>query len=696
MIQTSEYFKKAIKRPNRDIRSKATIENIVLDDRDILSFTIDEGITSEEDFNLGSVPSSYLELTLNNAHKKYTDITFEGKEIALEIGIVLFIPSRDIEYVQMGLFMIDEASKPAATITLKGFDRMMLFETPYTTNLVFPATLLQIAQDICSKIGVTLAITDFPNKDYIVTDKPVLEDISCRQAISYVASLAASNARINRQGELEFVWIEDTDLVINKSNYMKFTKADNPIQTITKVIVQNGEEIATMGTGEAAITIKDNLFCLNPYTAVNDIYNRVNGLSYMPYSGIWQGDPSVLAGDKVLINDGNSNYNTIITNQKIIYKGGLKTEIQAVGRSSTAKEYDRKGNMQIAIDKVKTELKVVSGEISMRVTQGDFDSYVQQTATQITSKVSNLDFESYKIQTANEITQKISDSEGRMSTQITQKTDEVSVTAANNLTNTKAELDGKIVNVQNEVNDVKLQITPTAITLSVRQSLEYQNDLGGKASTDSVNSLGTRVSTAESSISQNAYNIGLKVAKDGVIGAINVSSESIVIQASKIGILGDVNIPTLSGDKIKYGTIEGANIKGNIILCTGVFRVEPVGSNYYATEAKMEFYNGPIGGTGYIKRFGGSFFTTDNWNFASAIISGNLSCNTISCSNPPWATSSHNHDGVYSSIYHSHSEYSSIYHGHSGYAASSHYHNEFDQLAAFCTSLDQRITAHGI
>lgn len=48
----------------------------------------------------------------------------------------------------------------------------------------------------------------------------------------------------------------------------------------------------------------------------------------------------------------------------------------------------------------------------------------------------------------------------------------------------------------------------------------------------------TRVSSAESSITQNAQNIELKVSKDGVISSINQSAESVKIQASKVEIDG--------------------------------------------------------------------------------------------------------------------------------------------------------------
>ena len=57
-----------------------------------------------------------------------------------------------------------------------------------------------------------------------------------------------------------------------------------------------------------------------------------------------------------------------------------------------------------------------------------------------------------------------------------------------------------------------------------------------------------RMTSAESSISQNASNIELKVSKDGVISSINQSAETIKIQASKVEIDGTAIFNAISDD----------------------------------------------------------------------------------------------------------------------------------------------------
>lgn len=76
--------------------------------------------------------------------------------------------------------------------------------------------------------------------------------------------------------------------------------------------------------------------------------------------------------------------------------------------------------------------------------------------------------------------------------------------------------------------------------------------------------LGTRLTTAESSITQNANNISLKVSKDGVISSINQSAEVITIDANKININGAVTFSSFdSNTKNIVSSSDGSLINTN-------------------------------------------------------------------------------------------------------------------------------------
>lgn len=84
------------------------------------------------------------------------------------------------------------------------------------------------------------------------------------------------------------------------------------------------------------------------------------------------------------------------------------------------------------------------------------------------------------------------------------------------------------------VKDVRDRVTQTET--SINGITQRVTSVEGTAS-----NLGVRMSTAESSITQNADNIALKVDKNGVISSINQSSESITIDANKVNLVGNVS-----------------------------------------------------------------------------------------------------------------------------------------------------------
>lgn len=113
------------------------------------------------------------------------------------------------------------------------------------------------------------------------------------------------------------------------------------------------------------------------------------------------------------------------------------------------------------------------------------------------------------------------------------------------------------------------------------------------ATKSTVDSLGNRVTAAESSIKVNADNINLKVSKNGVVAAINASPETITISASKIDLEGKVTFSMLDSNAqstinskvtqsavdssintFKGTIIEGGKIKTELLEVTEIYATE--------------------------------------------------------------------------------------------------------------------------
>ena len=107
--------------------------------------------------------------------------------------------------------------------------------------------------------------------------------------------------------------------------------------------------------------------------------------------------------------------------------------------------------------------------------------------------------------------------------------------------------------IESKLSSVKSSVSSLTSRLSSAESSIKQtsSEIESKISSvkSSVSSLTGRLSSAESSIKQTSSEISSKISKNGVISAINQSSESIKIKASKIDLDGDV---TLSGRFTTY------------------------------------------------------------------------------------------------------------------------------------------------
>ncbi|WP_342515409.1 phage tail spike protein [Sutcliffiella sp. FSL R7-0096] len=172
------------------------------------------------------------------------------------------------------------------------------------------------------------------------------------------------------------------------------------------------------------------------------------------------------------------------------------------------------------------------------------ESRILQTETDITSKVSQIDF--------NAVEGRVTTTEATISQHASLIESKVNQSVYNTDQNS---LLSRLNNAESSISQQANQITQRVRTE------EYLID---------QNSLKSRVSTAESTITQHASEIALRVEKNGVVAAINLSSEGTRILSSKIHIDGNVTFANgYDPTKIQVG---GTNIfKGSMLQQTAAW-----------------------------------------------------------------------------------------------------------------------------
>lgn len=296
---------------------------------------------------IGATTSQTLDLTLINKG----DIVYGTSTIKVEIGLKI---GNTIEYIPIGFYNIDDIEKTDYTIKITAYDNMMKFERNFTTNLGDTLSLQQVASELTRITGVQFTGT-LPA--YTVKK---LEGFSCREVLSYVASICGGNATITRDGKFTIVIPKDNSYSIGTSNYFEYKREETKYK-IGKISCQAGEEVLSKGSlGADSMELEfENPWVTN--SILQDIYNKLNGFEYLGYSMKWQGDPSIDVGDIVTITDkkGVVRKHPILS-QKFTYTGGLTSEISAKGENKNKNEFSGSGPSAKKVERVVMELALIN------------------------------------------------------------------------------------------------------------------------------------------------------------------------------------------------------------------------------------------------------------------------------------------------------------------------------------------------
>ena len=346
MQNTTANYKLEINKPSREFECKITIGNNIYNNDELVNLTL-EHTQPQEGFSIGDTISQSLDLTLLNRG----DIIYSTSQIKVEIGLKI---GSTIEYILMGIFNIDDIEKTDYTTKFTAYDNMIKFETPYFSSLGDKPTLKQVVNELSKITGIEF-IGSLPN--YTVSK---LEGFTCREVLSYVASICGGNAVITRDGKFTIKSLSEIKKSIDGNNYFDYKREEVKYKT-GKISCQIDENniLYKGSTGTDSMELGFE----NPWvteTILNDVYNKLNGLSYLGYSMKWQGDLSLDPYDIVTVTDIKNVIRKIpILSQKISYTGGLTSEIGAKGESKNKNNFSSSGSTTNKVNRAIMEQAII-------------------------------------------------------------------------------------------------------------------------------------------------------------------------------------------------------------------------------------------------------------------------------------------------------------------------------------------------
>ena len=256
--------------------------SVVFSNEDIVvsnGLQLTEEFNPETDLTIGSCPSAEIQFTLLNDNGQLLDFEFGTFKAYLGARIDSGTPAQTAktktfteggetvtyEFCPLGTFI---SPRPDVVkklmIDVDANDQMILFDADMPTALqTYTGTLAGMATALCNQVGVSIKSTDFLNATMNVSlTAEQSENKTMREVLGWVAEAACSNARFNRDGQLEFVWFNHVTATYDEHNYTEFTPNWYEIKSIDGLHIRNADstEEYVFGTGTNAYMIQDNPF----------------------------------------------------------------------------------------------------------------------------------------------------------------------------------------------------------------------------------------------------------------------------------------------------------------------------------------------------------------------------------------------------------------------------------------------------
>ena len=449
MINVSNAFKQELFNDRRDYLEyvdttlkDGTVLNLKNKDLWGGGMTIEDAVSKDNSFDVGSAIINKCTVVINNIYDDYSQYDFGDAKVVAYVG--LNIPDGTTERIRKGTYTVDETAYNGSIITLQCLDNMKKFDKPYSeSQLIYPATLNQIVRDACDVCGVPLQTYHFPHDSFIVQTRPNGETTTFREVISWCAQIAGCFCRCDTLGRLELKWYDQKTLEkagldggifdsLNSNRYMTGDNADggsfNPwntgyaydggefgdrnnvhyiysnysldistddvVITGVKVVEKNKEEnqdaLTTYqsGTEGYVVSVENNELIKGGagQTIVGWLGEQLIGFRFRKANITHASDPTIEAGDVGFLIDRKQNtYRIVVSSTKFSTGSNQKTTSSAKNpaRNSAARfSAETKNYVELRkdIEKEKTDREKALGELQTRIdnSSGLFTTEVTQ------------------------------------------------------------------------------------------------------------------------------------------------------------------------------------------------------------------------------------------------------------------------------------------------------------------------------
>lgn len=318
-------------------------------------------------------------------------VSLENKEIAIFEGVKV---GKEINYIKLGIFTVTKQTSDGEYTSYEAYDRMYKADMPYFSDMTFPSTDKDILNEICGKLGISLA-TNIVTA-HTISDKP--QGYTYREIIGYMAMLQGCNAIINSDGNLELRWYKDSGYVLDGHKYYQqgvtfTTSKDFIIQKLTCNNTKSGStEQSQITSGDGAT----GLSFANPFMTqaiLDEVYKKIGGFTFRPLTVKFVGDYRLEVGDIITVNKGGVDYKVPIMQITHECDGGLMDTVTSIGQSDTENTSVASGPITKQMERYYADLILVNKALINKLSVDEADI---RYASIETLKVVNADIDNLK------------------------------------------------------------------------------------------------------------------------------------------------------------------------------------------------------------------------------------------------------------------------------------------------------------
>lgn len=315
-------------------------------------------------------------------------VSLENKEITIFEGVKV---GTEIKYIQLGIFTVTKQTSDGEYTSYEAYDRMYKADMPYFSDMAFPNTDKAILNEICGKLGISLATNIVTT--HTISDKP--QGYTYREIIGYMAMLQGCNAVINADGNLELRWYTDSGYVLDGHKYYQqgvtfTTSKDFIIQKLTCNNTKSGDkETSTITSGSGAT----GLSFANPFmtqAVLDEVYKKIGGFQFRPLTVKFVGDWRLEVGDIITVNKGGVDYKVPIMQITHECDGGLMDTVASIGQSDTENSNIASGPITKQMERYYANLLVVNKALINKL-DVDTAKITYATITNLNATNANID-----------------------------------------------------------------------------------------------------------------------------------------------------------------------------------------------------------------------------------------------------------------------------------------------------------------